>query len=78
MNIPSTKSTILFLVNAPEFFLSHRLPIAKAAKKKGYDVHVATANGDSILEIESYGLKHHVIPISRSGINPIFELYTLV
>ena len=77
MNIPSTKSTILFLVNAPEFFLSHRLSIATAAKKKGYDVHVATANGDSILEIENYGLKHHVIPISRSGINPIYELYTL-
>ena len=77
MKIPNAKSTILFLVNAPEFFLSHRLPIATAAKKKGYDVHVATANGDFTLEIESYGLKHHVIPISRSGINPIYELFTM-
>lgn len=77
MKIPNAKSKILFIVNAPEFFLSHRLPIAIAAKKKGYDVNIATADGDSIVDIESYGLKHYVIPISRSGINPIYELYTL-
>ena len=61
MKIPNAKSKILFIVNAPEFFLSHRLPIAIAAKKKGYDVNIATADGDSIVENESYGLKHYVI-----------------
>ena len=34
---------LLIVVNAPEFFLSHRLPLAQAAKAEGYDAHVASA-----------------------------------
>lgn len=30
------KLKILYIVNEPWFFLSHRLPIALAAKEKGY------------------------------------------
>ena len=32
---------ILFIVNVDWFFISHRLPIALAAIKQGYEVHVA-------------------------------------
>jgi len=34
-------ATLLFVVNIPDIFVSHRLSIALAAKKPGYDVHVA-------------------------------------
>ena len=37
---------LLFVVNAPEFFLSHRLQIAQEASREGFDVHVATAPGE--------------------------------
>jgi glycosyltransferase involved in cell wall biosynthesis len=65
---------ILFVVNAPEFFLSHRLPIALAAREVGFEVHVATAPGDAVREIQSAGLIHHTVAIARSGQNPFSEL----
>ncbi|OHY79835.1 glycosyltransferase family 4 protein [Marinobacter sp. AC-23] len=69
---------ILFVVNAPEFFLSHRLPIAVAAQAAGYEVHVASAPGDSVETIRAKGFTHHLIGFARSGQNPWVELRTLV
>jgi glycosyltransferase involved in cell wall biosynthesis len=69
-----TSRSLLVIVNDPMFFLSHRLPVAIAAKKAGYIVHIATAAGSSIDRIKSYGLKHHVLPLTRSGRNPFSEL----
>jgi glycosyltransferase involved in cell wall biosynthesis len=68
---------LLIVVNTSDFFLSHRLPIAIAAKKAGYDVHVASAISDSIKEIQSRGLVHHALPITRSGKNPFKEIKTI-
>ena len=69
---------ILFVVNAPEFFLSHRLPIALAAQNAGYEVHVATADGDAVEEIRLLGLVHHTVAIARSGQNPFSELGSII
>ncbi|OIN07768.1 glycosyltransferase family 4 protein [Oceanisphaera psychrotolerans] len=71
-------NVILFVVNAPEFFLSHRFPLAVAAKKSGYEVHVATAEGPDIERIQAQGFIHHVVPFARSGQNPLNELGTLL
>lgn len=60
---------ILFVVNAPWFFVSHRLPLATAAKKLGYEVHVATSHGPEIEIIKTQGLNHHTIPFTRSNQN---------
>ena len=68
---------LLFVVNNPAFFLSHRLPLALAALQAGMDVHVATMDGPSVPQIVAHGLTHHVIPLSRSGKNPVRELYSL-
>lgn len=68
---------LLFVVNNPAFFLSHRLPLALAARQAGYDVHVATMAGDSVSQIEAHGLTHHVIPMTRSGKHPVQELRTV-
>lgn len=72
-----TASRLLFVVNNPAFFLSHRLPLALAAQHAGYDVHVATMAGDSVPQILAHGLTHHVIPMTRSGKNPVQELRTV-
>lgn len=64
---------LLYVVNNPAFFLSHRLPIALAAQKAGYQVHVATMNGPAVAQIRAQGLTHHVLPLSRSGKNPFKE-----
>lgn len=67
---------LLFVVNCPAFFLSHRLPLALAAQRSGYEVHVGTAPGEAVAGIIEQGLVHHAIPISRSGIHPLGELNT--
>ena len=66
---------LLFVVNYPSFFLSHRLPIAQKARLLGYDVHVATMPGsDEVKAIEHLGFVHHKLNLSPSGINPLREL----
>lgn len=71
-------SKILFVVNDPAFFLSHRLPIALAAKAEGHEVHVATAAGKASDDIRAYGFPFHVLPLSRSGRNLLHELASLI
>lgn len=73
---PSSRS-LMFVVNNPAFFLSHRLPIALAAKAQGYDVSVATMDGEAVDAIKGHGLTHYVLPMSRSGMNPLAEFKTL-
>ena len=71
---------LLFVVNIPRFFLSHRLPLALAARDAGYDVHIATSDADPVnLErIRDTGLPVHPIPLIQHGRRPIDELRTLV
>ena len=69
---------LLYAINNPAFFLSHRLPLALAAREAGYEVHVATMDGPSVSQILSLGFQHHVIPMSRSGRNPLREFRTLL
>lgn len=68
---------LLFVVNIPEFFLSHRLPLAIGARNAGFTVHIATGPGSACQQIAELGFEHHLLPISRSGLNPLVELRTL-
>lgn len=68
---------IIFVVNDPSFFLSHRLPIALGALEAGYDVRVATADGNGVAAIKGYGFTHYALPLSRSGRNPFSEIVSL-
>ncbi len=78
-NSPTSQSQkILYVVNTAEFFLSHRFPIALAAKSAGYEVHIATSAGHGVKSIKSYGFKHHAVDFARSGQNPIIELKALI
>lgn len=69
---------ILFVVNTPDFFMSHRFPLAVAARDAGYEVHVATAAGADVSVIQSQGFQHHVVSFSRSGQNPFYEFKTFI
>jgi glycosyltransferase involved in cell wall biosynthesis len=66
--------TVLYVVNDAAFFVSHRLPLALAAKACGYDVVVATGGGEGVEDIRRAGLEHRSIPLERSGTNPLTEL----
>lgn len=66
---------LLYLVNIPRFFVSHRLPLALAARDAGYEVHVATAGDDAanIAAIHAAGLPFHPLPLRQHGTNPLQE-----
>src|SRR5215217_7508645 len=68
---------LFIVVNVDWFFLSHRLPIAVAAKMQGYDVTIVSKDTGRREEIEKYGLKFIDMPFSRSGTNVRTELATI-
>lgn len=68
---------LIIVVNVDWFFLSHRLPIALAAKSSGWDVTIITADTGQFDKIKSYGLKVINLPMNRSGMNIFEELNTL-
>lgn len=68
---------VLFFLNNPAFLLSHRLPLALAARDAGMEVHVATPDGPAVAALRAHGLHHHVVPLSRSGTNPWRETRSL-
>ncbi|WP_339438642.1 glycosyltransferase family 4 protein [Pseudomonas sp. EA_15y_Pfl1_P104] len=65
---------LLFIVNDPGFFLSHRLAVAKGAQRERYQVHVACMPGPAVDTFAAEGFEFHPLPLSRSGRNPISEL----
>ncbi len=69
---------LLFVVNDAAYFLSHRLPVAAAARDAGYDVHVATPDGHARMEVLNAGFAHHCIPLTRKGYNPLEESGSII
>ncbi len=68
---------LFIVVNVDWFFLSHRLPVAFAAQKAGWDVTIVTADTGKLHVIEEKGLKVINLPMNRSGMNIVEELKTL-
>ena len=76
---------LLFVVNEPYFFVSHRLPLAVGAMAEGYDVHLA-APDDNVWAPEAFqtrpfladrGITYHEISLSPRGMRPSEELATI-
>lgn len=70
----SHKPKLLLLITEDWYFWSHRLPIAVAAQKEGYEVVVATRFQEHWDLIESYGFKLLPIKLRRKSRNPLQEL----
>lgn len=69
------KQKLLYVVNEVDFFLSHRLPVARAAEKAGYEVHVAAPEkSDAKQRIGQLGFSFHPVSLTRKGIHPLQEL----
>ena len=75
---------ILYIINDPVYFISHRLPIAIAAREQGYEIHLAGGHRDILPKIRELNFAYHCIPMSRSGRNifsetkSLFALYLLM
>jgi glycosyltransferase involved in cell wall biosynthesis len=60
---------ILYLVTEDWYFLSHRLPMARAARAAGYEVHVATRVKEGRSAIEKEGFTVHPLDWSRGSLS---------
>ena len=65
------KPVLIYLVTEDWYFLSHRLPMALAARRAGYKVHVATRVSKCGEQIEKYGFTLHPLDWKRGSINPL-------
>jgi glycosyltransferase involved in cell wall biosynthesis len=67
---PAKVPRLLYVVTEDWAFLSHRLPMARAARDAGFEVHVATrvSNGAAAIEAERFIL--HPIPFARGSLSP--------
>lgn len=68
---------ILYLVSEDWYFMSHRLPMARAAKAAGFDVHVATRVDRDGDRIRAEGFELHPVAWRRGSLNP-FTLLGIV
>lgn len=68
---------LLIVTNVDWFFISHRLPVAIAAQKAGWDVTVVAADTGRLKDIRAMGLKVVNLPMSRSGMNILQEMKAL-
>lgn len=71
------KKKLLFVLNLSSYFLSHRLPIAQAAEKLGYEIHVAAPLDEQAEKITKLGFNFHPIFLSRKGTSPFAELRSI-
>lgn len=62
---------LLYVVNEDWAFLLNRLPMARAAREAGFEVHVATHVNKGANAIGAEGFILHPIPLQRGGISPL-------
>lgn len=70
--------SLMYFVTEDWYFVSHRLPLAVAARDAGYTVSVVTRVRDHGQHIEGAGLRLIPFEHTRGGINPLRELPTLL
>jgi len=65
---------ILYVVTEDWYFLSHRLPMARAARMAGYEVHVATRLNSGKAAIEAEGFTLHALSWRRGSLSPLHSI----
>lgn len=68
------RTKLLFLVTEDWYFCSHRLPIAREAQKKGFEIVVATRVDCHGEQITAEGFKLIPLRLLRRSTNPLSEL----
>jgi glycosyltransferase involved in cell wall biosynthesis len=65
---------LLYVVTEDWFFLSHRLPMARAAQAAGFEIHVATNVADGAAAIAREGFILHPVRFARGKLSPVATL----
>ena len=78
MSHQNPRSVLLYVASEDRAFVSHRMPMARAAKDAGFDVHVATNATKYADAIRAEGFQLHQIPFRRGGLGPLSALNTIL
>ncbi len=68
---------LFMVVNEDRFFLSHRKPVAVAAKYAGYEIIIIAKDTGHRKDVEKLGFTMLDLPINPTGMNPLQEIKTL-
>jgi glycosyltransferase involved in cell wall biosynthesis len=71
------RNRLLYVVTEDWAFLLHRLPMARAARAAGFEVHVATNVTDGAAAIKREGFTLHPVRFVRGRISPATVLATI-
>jgi glycosyltransferase involved in cell wall biosynthesis len=74
--VSDSRRILLFECSAA-YFLSQRLPLARAVQDLGHEVHVATSPDAAAENIRTAGFEFHPVELSRGGVSLRQELATL-
>lgn len=69
-NVRASAPRVIYLVTEDWYFISHRLPMARAARNAGFEVHVATRVDRHGAAIESEGFHLHPVSWRRGSLDP--------
>ena len=69
---------LLYVANEDFAFLLNRLPMARAAREAGFEVHVATRVNKGAAAIEAEGFILHPIPFKRGELSPFAAIPTIL
>jgi len=75
---PISPRRLLYVVSEDYAFLLSRLPMARAAREAGYEVHVATNVKKRASEIKAEGFILHPIQFRRGGLSPLGAVPTIL
>jgi glycosyltransferase involved in cell wall biosynthesis len=75
---------LVFIVNTAAFFVSHRLPIALEAKRRGYHVELITGQAGSVAMdaaaaslLADSDIPHTQVGFTSAGVNPVTEAWSI-
>src|SRR5262249_39873368 len=69
-SVPRPAPRVISLVPEDWYFISHRLPMARAARNAGFEVHVATRIDRHGAAIEAEGFHLHPVSWRRGSLDP--------
>ncbi|HET8797939.1 MAG TPA: glycosyltransferase family 4 protein [Thermoanaerobaculia bacterium] len=69
---------LLYVVPDARFFVTHRMDLAVAAGRAGYEVHVATPDGDEVPNIVAAGLAWHRVRFGPLRKKPWSDLESVI
>jgi hypothetical protein len=68
---------LVYLVTQDWYFMAHRVPMALAAQRAGYDVHVITHIDKHRAAIQALGFRVHAVDWRRGSIDPFAFLNSI-